>query len=149
MWDSVAYLGGLQTTLSPLIISQFRVKDYVATGNLTVVDSSAVTGDPNSSVYFEGQAGSLNPPLVFEGAQVNFVSGQFTSFNGDPDNFTCRIGFDSAVNVDFVATFNGQSFTFEAVNSLGTQPEVKVIYNETLYNLLLANRDTPIFFSIA
>ncbi|MCP4929170.1 MAG: hypothetical protein GY918_08970 [Gammaproteobacteria bacterium] len=144
-WENQCWFGGFEETLSPLIVGDFKVKDYVITpppNGLVVVDGETLTGQAGSSAYYTGSAtfGSLTPPVVVGADTIGFIyTLNEPSFGGKITD----IGNDDGITgtSDLLLSFDGQEF--RAVYGNGGWRVV----SDVLYDYLQSKWNTPINFT--
>ena len=119
-------------------------------GNLIVSDSSSLTGEPDSTGYaaasFSGGSGigSLSPPVSVGGVVLDAIYSNNTDIGDGTKKYIFMGDVGGLIEGRVNATFNGVTYEFDSLFGAGSPPGIQ---SDSLYDFLLANRDTPIVFT--
>ena len=127
----------------------FTAEAIAPSGNLTVSDSILLTGEPDStgyaSVSFTGGSGigSLSPPVSVGGVLLDAIYSNNTDIGDGTKKYIFMGDVGGLIEGRVNATFNGVTYEFDSLFGAGSPPGIQ---SDSLYDFLLANRDTPIVF---
>ncbi len=157
-WENQCWFGGFEETISPLIISDFKVKDYSAF-DPDLWDNADIWSNPEQwpqsrwpqssqlitsalqstglAAYSEGTVGSLLPELITAGGKVKVL---ITSLSFPLNLPEIALEVDTGYTDDITLSFDGVAYTF-VYNGLADR---LLSNSQVLFDYLQTNLGAPI-----